>query len=116
MNDMTTEYVKYEFSEVETQDISKVLAQKVAELSQMESDKKGVVSDFKGKIDTLQAAVNDNAHKITTGFEMRRVECEITADYENKLWRCERIDTGQEVWQKTMTSDDLQTRLDGEME
>ncbi len=89
----TSQYLKYKFAEAELREISKEMAQNVGELNQMEDDKKAVTSDFKAKIDGIQATINNCANKITSGFEMRRQECEIRPDYEGKVWLTIRLDT-----------------------
>jgi len=109
--DFTNEYCKYVFSEVEKKKIAQEMAQNVSDLATAEDEKKAIISDFKSKIDGLQAKVNGAATKLNNGYEMRSIECKINADYEEKLWRYIRQDTFEEVRTRKMSQDDLQKKI-----
>ena len=105
------EWVKYIFPTDEKKEIAAELAQKVIELQHVEDEKKAIMSQFKSRIDQTQAAVNGAASKLSSGYEMRNIECEITSDYENKVFNYHRTDTNELVRQKKMSQDDLQKKL-----
>jgi hypothetical protein len=65
-NEKTTEYVKYHFSETEKKEIATEMAQKVTDLNGAEDEKKAIASDFKSRIDGLQANINAAATKLNT--------------------------------------------------
>ena len=46
-----------------------------------EDELKAVKSDFKSRIDRMTADIAGLAGKLRSGFEMRRVKCEVNRDY-----------------------------------
>ena len=110
--EFTNEYVKVIFTETEKREIAQEMAQKVSELQQAEDDKKAIMSDYKSRIDGLQANVNSAATKLNNGYEMRSIKCEIVPNWDNKKWEFWRTDTQEFLRDKPMSSDDLQMKLD----
>ena len=111
-NRTSKEYLKYVFSQEEKADIAIEMAQKVSELSQAEDEKKAIMSDFKSRIDGLQARVNSAAIKLNNGYEMRSIECEVVPNWEEKIWEYIREDTGEITKTAQMTPEDLQLKLE----
>ena len=111
-NRTTKEYLKYVFSQEEKADIAIEMAQKVSELSQAEDEKKAIMSDFKSRIDGLQARVNSAAIKLNNGYEMRSIECEVVPNWEEKIWEYIREDTGEITKTAQITPEDLQLKLE----
>ncbi|OEU62405.1 MAG: hypothetical protein BA867_09650 [Desulfobacterales bacterium S5133MH16] len=109
--EFTNEYVKYIFSENEKKEIATEMAQKVTELQQAEDDKKAIMSDFKSKIDGIQANVRNAATKLNSGYEMKSIKCEIVPNWAEKVWESLREDNGEVARKKPMTSDDLQMQF-----
>lgn len=109
--EFSNEYIKHIFTDDEKKEIAIEMAQKVSELSLAEDDKKAVMSDFKSRIDLLQANVNSAATKLNNGYEMQTVKCEIIPDWDKKVWNYIRVDTGMRAKEKPMTADDLQMKL-----
>ena len=105
------EYIKYILNEDEKKEIAITMAQKVTELNQAEDDKKSVVSDFKSRIDGLQAEVNRSATLLNNGYEMRNMKCEIISDYDAKVFRYVRTDNGETIKERKMKSEDLQRKV-----
>ena len=110
--EFTNEYVKYTFTEDEKKEIASEMAQKVTELQQAEDDKKAVMSDFKSNIDRIQATVNNSATKLCSGYEMRKIKCEIVPNWNKKVWEYIREDNGKLAREKPMTADDLQMQFE----
>lgn len=110
--EFANEYVKYIFSNNEKSEIASEMAQKVTELQQAEDDKKAIMSDYKSKIDGIQANVNNAATKLNSGYEMRSIKCEIVPNWAKKVWEYLREDTGMVAREKPMTADDLQMQFD----
>lgn len=81
MKEFKTKSIKYEFSKTEKADIATEMAQKVAELSELEDEKKAAMSSFKSRIDLVTAEVNNAANKLNTGYEYRNVQCLVERDY-----------------------------------
>lgn len=111
LNEISKEFVKCIFTEKEKRDIAIKMAQQVANLQQAEDDKKAVMSDYKSRIDGIQAGVNSAATKLNNGYEMRQIDCEIVPDWKRKMWEYKRVDTGDIIKEKLMTSEDLQMKL-----
>ena len=105
------EYCKHTFTEDEKREISTELAHCVSELSQKEDEKKAIMSDLKSQIDSLASRTNGLATKLNNGYEMRNIECEIERDYDAHVIRFFRLDTGELVRTRKMTSDDVEGTL-----
>ena len=112
MEDYSNQYCKYVFNEDEKKEIAAEMAQNVSDLQGAEDEKKAIMSDFKSRIDGLQARVNGGATKLNNGYEMRTVKCRIDPDWEGKVWLYVREDNGEIAKEKKMTSDDLQRKID----
>ena len=110
--EFSNEYIKHAFTKDEKKEIAIEIAQKVSDLQLAEDDKKAVMSDFKSRIDLLQANVNSAATKLNNGYEMQTVKCEIIPDWDKKIWQYFRVDNELLVKEKPMTADDLQMKLD----
>ncbi len=110
-NEFSKEFVKYVFTEAEKKEIAIKMAQQVANLKQAEDDKKAVMSDYKSRIDGIQAGVNSAATKLNNGYEMRQIECEIVPNWDRKIWEYKRTDTGEIIKEKNMSSEDLQIKM-----
>ena len=106
------EFLKYHFTEKEIQEIASEMAQKIVNLQQAEDDKKAIMSDYKSQIDGIQAGINSSATKMTSGYEMRSTKCQVIANYPKRVWEYIRIDTGEVVKEKGMTSNDLQMEFE----
>ena len=111
-NKKSSEFLKYVFTDKERGEIAIEMAQKVAELNQAEDQKKAITSDFKSKIDGLQAVVNHAAVRLNNGYEMRPIECEVVPNWEEKIWEYVRLDTGELAKTEEMSVEDLQMQLD----
>jgi hypothetical protein len=106
------EYCKYVFSEDEKKVIATTMALNVTDLASAEDEKKAIMSDFKSRIDGLQANVNGAATKLNNGYEMRSIKCKIVGDFPSKLWSYIREDNGETAKEIKMSSDDLQRKID----
>ena len=106
------EFIKYVFTESEKKDIAAEMAQKIVTLQQTEDDLKAIKSDFKSQIDGVQAGINSAATKLTSGYDMRSIKCQVVPNYLKKVWEYIRVDTGEMVKKKSMTSNDLQMEFD----
>ena len=81
----SVEFVKHVFTKEEKARIASDMAQKVSHVQQLEDDLKSVKSDFKAQIDSAQATVSSAAKKLTTGYEMRSMDCEVVKDYKKRM-------------------------------
>ena len=106
------EFIKHLFTESEKKDIADDMAQKVVTLQQTEDDIKAIKSDYKSQTDFIQAGINSAATKLTVGYEMRSIKCQVLPNYEKKVWEYIQIDTDIMVKTKDMTASDLQMKLE----
>jgi hypothetical protein len=109
--EFSNEHIRHLFSEEELLEISSEMAQQVTSLKGFEDDKKALTSDFNGKIDSAKAQINSAATKLNNGYEYRTIKCEVERDYDAKVVRFYRIDTGELAKERPMTADELQLRL-----
>jgi len=107
----TKEFCKYVFSDDEKKEIASDMAQKISDLERLESEKKSFTKRIGGDIDIASGQARQGAEKLNSGYEMRHIECEVERDYDLKVVRYIRTDTGETVKEKRMTSDDLQQEL-----
>lgn len=70
-------WLRYDFSAVEIHDLSLEMANKTQEISQVQAEKKSVTSSFKSRLDILGTSVTSLADKVSSGYEMREVQCDI---------------------------------------
>lgn len=106
------EFLKYIFTEHEKKEIASDMAQKIVNLQQAEDDLKAIKSDYKSQIDGIQAGINSAATKLTSGYEMRSTKCQVVPNYPKKVWEYVRVDTGEMIKEKDMTSNDLQMEFE----
>lgn len=106
------EFLEYKFNEQELKEISSELARATSEQNNLENEKKAVMSEFKAKIDTKAAERQKLAGHINTGCEYRYIDCEMMMNTP-KVGRktLTRLDTAEVVWEKEMSKEELQLRL-----
>ncbi len=107
----TKEYLKCILTEPEIKESGAQLARTYSEITDLEDQKKSLVSDFKAKIDGATASASILARKIQNGYEFRNIECEEWWDYECKVLEVMRLDTGEVIKSRPMTTDELQKKL-----
>ena len=109
----SNQYIKHTFGESEKKEIAIAMAQTVGDLQCAEDEKKALVSEFKSRIDKLQAEINLAAGQLRSGYEMRNVKCEVERDYKRRVVRYWRTDIDDSVMAKerTMTAEELQRDL-----
>lgn len=113
----STRHLKYTFKETEITQIGRNLADKVAEISALENDKKRVVKDFDAKISAAESESSILTSNLRSGYEFRMVKCtETMAAPGPGKKTVVRQDTGEVVGIEPMTVDELQLRLKWEDE
>lgn len=76
--------ISYEFTKQELEAKGLQLSQACATRNQLEDEKKKVTSEFKYKIDGVNAEINLISKHISEKFEMRRVEADMEIDYDTQ--------------------------------
>jgi len=107
----TKEHLKCILTEEEIKESGAQLAKSYSDITDLEEEKKSVVSDFKAQIDKATAEASLLARKIQNGYEFRNVGCEEIWDYDEKLVYVVRVDTGETIRSRVMTSEELQKKL-----
>ncbi len=92
----------------ELRNYSDTLAAKTAERSELEDAKKQASSNYKARIDAIEAENNLLARKIQTRSENRQVECAWEFDWEDGIAHLRRNDTWELVDKKKITDFDRQ--------
>lgn len=94
----------------------KKLAESVRTLTNCQAQAKSAASQFKAKIDEMQAKINGLQILISDGYELRNVPCENVMDYTDVTVRVTRLDTAEIVEERKLTEDEKQATLpfDGE--
>lgn len=95
---------------------SQELAIITTEQSEIEAEKKEVMSTFTARLNKCIADGRVLARKITTRKEDRQVECDLEFDYAKGMVYTVRLDTGVTISQRKLTDDERQERLDFEGE
>lgn len=110
--EIVKEFLSYEFTDDELKELSNELANTTQKKSELMSEKKQVVSEFGAKINSADATIQSLANKVTSGREMRYCECVITMNTPvlGKK-QCKRIDNGDVVWEKQMSEEERQLKL-----
>lgn len=70
-------WLRYDFTATEISELSMDLANTTQQITQTRDEKKAVVSQFKSKIDELESKTGALSSKISSGYEIREVECEV---------------------------------------
>ena len=97
------------FTPDQLRDKSDLLAQKIADMMAIEEEKKQIATDFKNRLEVVQAEVKQLAHHIRQKFEFNTVVCIAMMDtpvFGKKT--IQRTDTGEFVGEEFMTPEDRQ--------
>ena len=98
--------LKYEFTRDELLDLASELANKTQEMRQLEEQKKSVMSEYSSKTAIAREQVLLLSDKVSSGYEIRDVECEVL--YHTPIEGMKtiiRTDT-QHSWSEKMTGSD----------
>ena len=107
----TTEYLKCILTDDEFREYSSTLARKYSDIQELESQKKAITSDFASRINSATEETSRLARIIQNKCEYRNVDCEILYNYDKGIVTVIRLDTGEEVKSRAMTSDERQKKM-----
>lgn len=105
------ENLKTKLSPKELADYAKTLSEKYIENVQLEADKKGVVAEYKAKIDVILGQMGLLSQKVSTQAEWRDVECHWEYDWSTDRKNLVREDTGEVVKDDKISQTDRQKLL-----
>jgi len=98
-----------------TPDEIRVATQKLVETldkaREVEADKKAVATEYKARLDRLDAEVNELVGTVRDGHETREVHCELRLDYDEMTSTCVRMDTDEVVSERPMQEDEKQMTM-----
>lgn len=104
--------LRHTFTDKETLELTRKLAEGNRDLDQAEEEKKSVTSQLKAKCDAIAARVSETAGKINCGFEYRNTP--VLVKYNTPVAgtkRLTRLDTDEVIGEEPMTAAELQSEL-----
>jgi hypothetical protein len=104
--------LRHTFTQKETLEIAKKMAEASRELNQAEEEKKAVTSQLKAKVDGISARVTEHAGKINSGYEYRSTK--VTVKYHTPktgIKSLSRDDTGEHLETAEMSQSEMQDEL-----
>jgi hypothetical protein len=107
-----TRELEFELTSEEVLDRARSLAEIETKLGELEAERKAVMAKFKFKKGELTEARRELSKAVTSGVDIREIECEWVPMWKQQQWVLQRTDTGDVIEQETMTKDDLQTSMD----
>ena len=105
------EPIKYHLSEDEKKELGQEMAQQVMKIKELTDQKKIITTRFGNDVANANALINAAAQKLESGFEMRSTDCEEHHDYVAKKIYIVRLDTGETIRQRDMTSAESQQEM-----
>lgn len=105
------EWLKYEFSDEEKNELAKEMAEANEREQGLEREKTEVVAELKGRIEAAKAERLKCAGLYRTGYEYRNIECDVRYDYDKCTVEYWRTDTGELAKTRKMTPEEKQPEL-----
>lgn len=103
--------LRCELTKEELDELAGRLAEEQLELQELEEQKKAVTKDFAGKIEAVQARIRSGSNTFRQRWEMREVECVEVKDYDRGECFSKRLDTGEVIKRRKLTSAELEREL-----
>ena len=105
------ETLRCELTKEELDELAGRLAEEQLELQELEDQKKAVVKDMAGKIEAVQARIRSGSNTFRQRWEMREVECVEVKDFNSGELYAKRMDTGEVIKRRKLTSSELEREL-----
>ncbi len=102
------ENLKSKLSPKELADYATTLSEKYIENVQLEADKKGLVAEYKAKIDVMLGEMGLLSQKVSTQHEWRDVDCHWAHNWKTDKKELVREDTGEIVRECKISQADRQ--------
>ena len=108
------EYVnaKHYLSQEERNEMAMSLAEKHIDITNLQEEKKGVVSEYTAKIDVKKAEINLMSTHIKDGYITRSVHAQKKKNFFTKQWEWIDPNTGEILKKEAFTGSDFQMRVD----
>ncbi len=107
-SDTFKDNLKTKLTQEELAEYAKDLSEKYLENVQLEADKKGVMAEFKAKMDVVAGKMALLSQKVSTQHEWRDIDCHWSLDWTTGIKRLIREDTGEIVREEKITHTDRQ--------
>lgn len=88
------------------------LASAIQEIESLDGEKKSVVAEYNGRVKVVQQRIHTLSYKVTSGEEMRSVDCELKLNYTKLIATLVRLDTQEVVNDRPMTDEERQMTFD----
>ena len=105
-------HLKCMFTEAEVKQIADDLSNAVQTANEKEAAKKAIVAQANSDLELAKSSVSSLACKHRDKYEYRTVKCEETRDYDLKRLTSIRLDTGEEIENRPLTTEELQIELE----
>lgn len=103
--------LRCELTKEELDELAGRLAEEQLELQELEEQKKAVTKDFAGKIEAVQARIRSGSNTFRQRWEMREVECVEVKNFLSGECYSTRLDTGEVLKRRKLTSAELEREL-----
>jgi hypothetical protein len=107
-----TRKLRVKLTEAERTAKGELLAKVCFDLSELEEKKKAATATFAAEIKELKAENQALVYDVRTGTEERSVECREYPIWSDRVSELRRVDTGEVVMRRPLTSEEKQQRFD----
>jgi hypothetical protein len=105
------EYVKYVFSNEEKEQMANDMALALSEKETAEQKLKEIQKQIKAEIEAFQTKISTLSKHYSNGYTYQNTDCEIEYDFDAKMVRTFRADTGAFVSSRPMKANELQADI-----
>lgn len=106
-----TRLLKVLFTEKEKIELGEQIAGTIRDLKAKRDDLDSIKSRYGSDIKALEAQLSSLAERLNSGWETRLVNCDQIKDYRTGTFIIRRMDTGEHVEERALTTDELQMGL-----
>lgn len=105
------DFLKVPFTDEEKAEHAQRLARTLPQIDQLEEELKSVKSQYKSRIEGLQAEAKKFSSYIRDGFHFDNVEIQIRKDFRAGTLEKIRLDTGEMYYTRTLTAEERQRSM-----
>lgn len=103
---------KYNLNSTELKEFADEMAKALQEKSLLEDELVSVKSQYKSKLDGLDAKIRRNSSIYRSGYEYRDMDCHVELNFKTKHRSYYRKDTGEFVGSEPLKNEDYQIKMD----
>lgn len=109
---LETVHVKHPLSDDDRIRIGKLLAEKTAEVIDLQDEKKSVAANFTDRIKAAELILTRCSKSLREGYEMKPTEVTLKPNYESGEMVFIARSTGEEVGRRELSPEERQLRID----